>query len=87
MPDSTAKPAATTIDVQPAAAGKVKLLLIRSTKYGNKLKYNVHDNTTPERILNDTLFLVGAGSVDLLEDPSSVRQASGHKHDWSRRGP
>jgi hypothetical protein len=71
IPDSTAAPAATTVDVQPGAAGKVKLLLIRSTKYGDNLKYKVHDNTTPERILNDALFLVGAGSLDMLEDPTA----------------
>jgi hypothetical protein len=57
------------VDVQPGAAGKVKLLLIRSTKYGNNLKYQVHDNTAPERVLNDALFLVGAGSLELLEAP------------------
>jgi len=68
VPDSTA---ATTVDVQPGAAGKVKLLLIRSTKYGDNLKYKVHDSTTPERVLNDAVFLVGAGSLDLLEDTAA----------------
>jgi hypothetical protein len=68
IPDSTAAPAATTVDVQPGAAGKVKLLLIRSSKYGDNLKYKVHDNTAPERALNEALFLVGAGSVNLVED-------------------
>lgn len=71
VPDSTAVPAATTVDVQPGAAGKVKLLLIRSTRYGNNLKYKVHDNTTTERVLNDAIFLVGAGSLDLLEDATA----------------
>jgi hypothetical protein len=71
IPDSTAAPTATTVDVQPGAAGKVKLLLIRSSKYGNNLKYKVHDNTTTERVLNDAVFLVGAGSLDLLEDPTA----------------
>jgi hypothetical protein len=71
IPDSTAAPTATTVDVQPGVVGKVKLLLIRSTKYGNNLKYKVHDNTTPERVLNDAVFLVGAGSLDLLEDPAA----------------
>jgi hypothetical protein len=71
VPDSTASPTATTVDVQPGAAGKVKLLLIRSTKYGDNLTYKVHDNTTPERVLNDTVFLVGAGSLDLLEDTAA----------------
>lgn len=71
IPDSSAAPTATTVDVQPGAAGKVKLLLIRSTKYGDNLKYKVHDNTTPERVLNDALFAVGAGGLDLLEDPAA----------------
>jgi hypothetical protein len=71
IPDSTATPTATTVDVQPGAAGKVKLLLISSSKYGNNLTYKVHDNTTPERALNDALFLVGAGSLDLLEDSAA----------------
>ncbi|MBI3795656.1 MAG: hypothetical protein HY268_01640 [Deltaproteobacteria bacterium] len=71
VPDSTAAPTATTVDVQPGAAGKVKLLLIRSSKYGNNLKYKVHDNTTAERVLNDAVFLVGAGSLDLLEDAAA----------------
>jgi hypothetical protein len=68
IPDSTADPTATTVDVQPGAAGKVKLLLIRSTTYGDNLKYKVHDEITPERVLNDAVFLVGAGSLALLED-------------------
>jgi hypothetical protein len=71
VPDTTASPTATTVDVQPGAAGKIKLLLIRSTKYGDNLKYQVHDSTTPERVLNDALFLVGSGSLDLLEDASA----------------
>jgi len=71
VPDSTPAPTATTVDVQPGAAGKVKLLLIRSSKYGNNLKYNVHDSTTAERVLNDAVFLVGAGSLDLLEDTAA----------------
>jgi hypothetical protein len=71
VPDSTVAPTATTVDVQPGAAGKVKLLLIRSTRYGDNLKYQVHDNTTPDRVLNDAVFLVGAGSLDLLEDPAA----------------
>jgi hypothetical protein len=71
IPDSTAAPTPTTVDVQPGAAGKVKLLLIRSTRYGDNLKYKVHDNTTPERVLNDAVFLVGAGSLALLEDSTA----------------
>jgi len=76
IPDSTAHPTPTTVDVQPGAAGKTKLLLIRSTRYGNNLKYKVHDNTTPERVLNDAVFLVGAGSLKLLEQPDPAKAAT-----------
>lgn len=72
IPDTTSSPAPTTVDVQPGAAGKVKLLLIRSTGYGDKLKYRVHDTTTPERTLNDAVFLAGAGSLDLLADATTA---------------
>jgi len=71
VPDTTSSPTATTVDVQPSAVGKIKVLLIRSTKYGDQLKYRIHDNTTDERVLNDAIFLTGAGSLDLLEDPSA----------------
>lgn len=71
VPDTTASPTATTVDVQPSAAGKVKLLLIRSNRYGDDLTYRVHDNTTDERALNDAIFLAGTGSLNLLEDPSA----------------
>lgn len=71
VPDTTSSPTATTVDVQPSAVGKIKVLLIRSNKYGDQLKYRIHDNTTDERVLNDAIFLTGAGSLDLLEDPSA----------------
>ena len=75
VPHSTApSPPPTTVDVQPGAAGKVELLLIRSTRYGKddkELVYKVHNDTTPQRALNDAVFLVGAGSLDLLEDSTA----------------
>jgi hypothetical protein len=72
VPDTTAKPTATTVDVQPGAAGKVRLLLVRSTKYGDNLKYQVHDSAASKRALNDAIFLVGAGSLKLLEDSAPL---------------
>jgi hypothetical protein len=88
VPDSTPAPTATTVDMQPGAAGKVKLLLIRSTKYGDNLKYKVHDNTTSERVLNDAVFLVGAGQPRSAGEPHcSAGQTARHKHDGTRRGP
>jgi hypothetical protein len=71
VPDTTGSATATTVDVQPSAVGKVKVLLIRSNRYGDDLKFRIHDNTTDERALNDAIFLAGAGSLDLLEDPSA----------------
>lgn len=84
IPDTTSAPTATTVDVQPGAVGKIKLLLIRSTRYGDDLKYHVHDSTTPERALNDAVFLAGAGSLELLEDATApldklvVTNTTGH---------
>jgi hypothetical protein len=60
------------IDIQPGAVGKIKVLLIQSNRYGDNLIYQVHDNTTPLRVLNDALFLTGKGSLDLLEDASAL---------------
>ena len=54
----------------------MELLLIRSTSYGPNLKYKVHDPTTPERVLNDAVFLVGAGSLKLLEQPDPTKAAT-----------
>jgi hypothetical protein len=72
VPHSTdPSPTPTTVDVQPGVAGKIKLLLIRSSQYGDNLKYKVHDPSTPERVLNDAVFLTGAGNLDLLEDPAA----------------
>jgi hypothetical protein len=69
IPNSTAAPpVATTVDVQPGAVGKIKLLLIRSNKYGDDLQYQVHDSGATKIALNDAVFLVGAGSLDLLEN-------------------
>jgi hypothetical protein len=59
------------IDIQPGATGKIKLLLIRSSVYGDNLKFKVHAAAaTDVRVLNDALFLTGKGSLDLLEDPT-----------------
>ena len=70
VPDSSAvaTPTPTEIDVQPGAAGKIKLLLIRSSAYSDDLVYQVHNTTADERVLNEALFLVGKGSLDFLED-------------------
>lgn len=69
IPDTTAAPAATTVEVQPGAAGKVKVLLIRASTYGNKVEYQVHDAAATKRILNDALFLIDSVLIDALGTP------------------
>jgi len=54
------------VDVQPGAVGRVRFLVVRSDIYGDNLKYKVHATGNPEQTLNDTLILVGAGSLGLL---------------------
>src|SRR5215212_3890274 len=71
VPDTSGTPEATTVEIQPGAAGKIKVLLIRSNIYGEGLTYQAHDSTTDERVLDDALFLAGAGSLGLLEDASA----------------
>jgi len=68
VPDTTGSPDETEIDIQPGGPGNIKLLLIRSTAYGDNLKYKVHNTTADERVLNDAIFLTGKGSLDLLEE-------------------
>ena len=60
------------IDIQPGASGKVKVLLIRSSIYGDNLKFKVHAAAaTDERVLNDVVFLTGKGGMALLEGPTA----------------
>src|SRR6266478_2023985 len=67
VPNTTAAPPAEVeVDVQPGAVGRVRFLVVRSDVYGDNLKYRVHATANPEQALNDTLVLVGAGSVALL---------------------
>ena len=54
------------VDVQPGAAGRVKFLLVRSDRYGDQLTFKAHVTGNPAHKLDDTLVLVGVGSLDLL---------------------
>ena len=69
IPDTAAAPAATTVEVQPGAAGKVKVLLIRASTYGSKVEYQVHDAAAPKRVFSDAMFLIDSGAIDLLGTP------------------
>ena len=54
------------LGVQPGAADKVRLLAIASSSYGDNLRMKIHDTSQPEIVLNDAVFLVGAGAIDML---------------------
>jgi hypothetical protein len=69
IPDTTGAPAATNVEVQPGAAGKVKMLLIRASTYGTTVEYQVHDAAAPKRVLSDALFLIDSVPIDLLGTP------------------
>jgi hypothetical protein len=43
------------------------LLLIRSSAYGDNLQFKVHATGEPAHSLNETLFLVGEGSLGLFD--------------------
>jgi hypothetical protein len=62
-------PVEVAVDVQPGGPNRVRFLLVRSDAYGDDLTFKVHDSANPPRALNDTLLLVGEGSLSLLESP------------------
>jgi hypothetical protein len=53
------------VELQPGGAGSVCLLLIRSSHYGDALKYTVNTGTT-EHVLDQPHVLTGTGAVGLL---------------------
>jgi len=57
------------ISVQPGGAGKVRLLLVRSSVYGPNLTYKVNAAANPAHALDDVLFLTGQGGVETLGFP------------------
>lgn len=69
IPDTSASPEATTVEVQPGAAGKVRMLMISASKYGADVEYQVHDDTATAHVLGDALFLADATAIDLLGTP------------------
>jgi hypothetical protein len=67
VPNSTNTPTdEVTVDVQPGTADKVRLIAVTSASYGDDLRMKVHDTSSPEIALNDALFLVGQGAVEML---------------------
>jgi hypothetical protein len=53
------------VEIQPGGAGSVRLLIVKSTQYGDELKYTVNTGTT-EHVLDEPHVLIGAGAVGLF---------------------
>lgn len=56
------------VDVQPSGAGKVSVLVISSSRYGDELTYDVDTGATGV-ILDQPQFLGGVGMIGLLDAP------------------
>lgn len=52
------------VELQPGGTGSIRLLVIKSSAYGDALKYTVNADTT-DRVLDQPHVLVGTGSVGL----------------------
>ena len=60
------------VEIQPGGAGSIQLLVVKSTLYGDALKYTVNADTT-DRVLDQPHVLVGTGSVGLYgEEPTKL---------------
>ncbi len=60
------------VELQPGAAGSIQLLIVKSTLYGDDLKYTVNADTT-DHVLDQPHVLVGTGSVGLYgEEPTKL---------------
>lgn len=53
------------VQLQPGAAGSVRLLIVKSSQYGAALKYTVNTGTT-DRVLDEPHVLIGTGAVGLF---------------------
>jgi hypothetical protein len=53
------------VELQPGAAGSVRLLVIKSSQYGDALKYTVNAGTT-DHVLDQPHVLTGTGAVGLF---------------------
>jgi hypothetical protein len=53
------------VEVQPGGTGSVRLLIVKSSRYGDALKYTVNAGTT-EYVLDEPHVLIGAGAVGLF---------------------
>jgi hypothetical protein len=53
------------VELQPGGTGSVRLLLVKSTQYGDELKYKVNTGST-EHVLDQPHVLIGTGAVGLF---------------------
>jgi hypothetical protein len=60
------------VDLQPGGAGSVQVLIVKSTAYGDALKYTVNADAT-DHVLDQPHVLIGTGSVGLFgEEPTKL---------------
>jgi hypothetical protein len=62
VPDGTSS---LDVELQPGGAGSVRLLIIKSSQYGDALKYTVNTGAT-EHVLDHPHVLTGTGAVGLF---------------------
>lgn len=56
------------IDVQPAASGNIKFVLIAASQYSDKLFYTLKKGASAKQIkLDAPQFFIGAGMIELLD--------------------
>ncbi len=53
------------VQLQPGGTGSTRLLIIKSSQYGDALKYTVNTGTT-DHVLDEPHVLIGAGAVGLF---------------------
>ena len=53
------------VELQPGSAGSVRLLIVKSSQYGDALKYTVNTGTT-DHVLDQPHVLIGTGAVGLF---------------------
>jgi hypothetical protein len=62
VPDGTSNFA---VELQPGSTGSVRLLIVKSSQYGDALKYTVNTGTT-DHVLDQPHVLIGTGAVGLF---------------------
>src|SRR5215211_1877760 len=61
VPDATSD---LEVEIQPGGAGSIKLLVVKSSVYGEDLKYTINADAT-DHVLDEPHVLIGTGSVGL----------------------